>query len=421
MSRWLKQLAMILGLLFALPGVLLVNGFLCLGLVSLVDPYAIDAFSGGMTAFMLAVLTLGGGGIVFWHSYQAIKGKPSQPLRLPPAWVLAGIFGLVIVIGSVTGNEHVSPLFFPPTLALAAMLPPLAAIAWFTDQKPGGVTWRRGQVAFVGGGTVGVFIAVALEIILPLIVLALVFDFAQPTLARLESLFGSLAGKNVAEAITDPVFVYLFIQLVIIAPLAEEFAKPLITLPILGKLTHRDAFLVGALAGAGFATFENVLYAGFGFAFWAGILLVRALGAAIHPLGAGLTALAWQDVLLKQPHAGQNWLLRFGAAVGIHALWNGGSLLVITLAGAQFFGTLPPELDVLGLSAAGTTLALLIMLGLAALWLGRSVPRQFETERGQAEAGSPFIISNRAAAIWGLTCLAAIVPAGIAGLQLLVR
>lgn len=421
MDRRLKQVGVILGFLSALPGALFAVGFLCAGLLALISPYSADTFAGGMTAFMLAVLLLGGGAIVFGHSYQSLTGRPSSPLRLRPAWALAGIFGLFIAIGSLAANEAVSAVLFPPTLALAAAMPPLAAISWFANQHPGGLTWRRGLVAFVGGGTVSVIIALAIEIILPLIVLALVFNLVDPVLPRLETLFGALAGKNVAQAITNPAFIYLFIQVAVIAPLAEEFAKPLITLPILDRLTRRDAFLVGALAGAGFAALENVLYAGFGFAFWAGILLVRALGAAVHPLGSGLTALAWRDVLLRQPNAGVNWLFRFGAAVGLHALWNGGSLLVITLAGARFFGNLPPELDVLGLSAAGTTLALLIILGLVALWLGRSVIKADEAESSGAAESASFIISNRAAAIWGLTCLAAIVPAGIAGLQLLVR
>jgi hypothetical protein len=175
------------------------------------------------------------------------------------------------------------------------------------------------------------------------------------------------------------------------------------------------------MAGAGFAALENVLYTGFGYYFWAGILVVRALGGAIHPLGAGLVALGWRDVLHREEKAWLKWLTRYGIAVGIHALWNGGSMLVVTLAGARFFGELPPEVDVLGVSAAGTTLALLIILGLFALWLGRATvqgldwPANVVRESAQAE----FTISDRSAAIWALACLVAIVPAGIAGLQLL--
>jgi hypothetical protein len=111
--------------------------------------------------------------------------------------------------------------------------------------------------------------------------------------------------------------------------------------------------------------------------------------------------------------------------VGVHALWNGGSLLVITLAGARFFGELPPEIDVLGLSAAGTTLAVLVVLGLAALWVGRTITHRLqpsaETEREGKLTAAMFSVSDRTMAIWALACLVAIVPVGIASLKLLLQ
>jgi hypothetical protein len=151
-----------------------------------------------------------------------------------------------------------------------------------------------------------------------------------------------------AGAVTSPGFIYVFIQVAIIAPVAEELAKPLATLAVIDRLSQRDAFLVGAMAGSDFAAVENVLYTGFGFHFWAGILVVWTLGGAIHPLSSGLSRLGWRDFLRGKPKVWRNWLARFGVATGMHAFWNGGSLLVITLAGAQFFGELPPEIDVLG-------------------------------------------------------------------------
>ena len=103
-------------------------------------------------------------------------------------------------------------------------------------------------------------------------------------------------------------------------------------------------------------------------------------------------------------------------------------MLVITLAGARFFGQLPPEINVLGLSAAGTTLAFLVVLGLAALWMGRAVARgaaptgaPLPGEIAAESADIPFTLSDRAVAIWALACRVAIVPAGITGLQLLMR
>jgi RsiW-degrading membrane proteinase PrsW (M82 family) len=350
---------------------------------------------------------------------------------------------LVAVDVFATEAKFAPGLFLPPALVAAAALPPLWAVSWFTRQQAEGLTWRRGLVAFSGGATVSVGIALALEILLPLIVLSLVFGLGGAIMPQARSLFTALAGKNIAAALTNPSFVYLFVQIAVIAPLAEEFAKPLVVLPFVGRLTRREAFLVSAMAGAGFAALENVLYAGFGLYLWAGILLARALGGAIHPLGAGLVGLAWRDILRGEPRAWTNGVARFGLAVGMHAAWNGGSLLVITLGGARFFGQLPPQINVLGLAAGGTTLAFLVVLGLAALWLGREVSRREDAGRedtrredtrredtrrdqaiGEAEAGSvegQFILSDRAAAIWAFVCLVAVVPAGITSLQLLVR
>ena len=132
--------------------------------------------------------------------------------------------------------------------------------------------------------------------------------------------------------------------------------------------------------------------------------------------------MGWRDVLCGEKDAGKNWWKRFGIAVAVHAVWNGGSLLVITLGGARFFGGLPPEIDILGLSAAGTTLAFLIILGLSALWIGRAYGhnKPFLPSVGTTDE-ERFVLSDRAVAIWAIACLIAIVPAGIAGLKLWLR
>ena len=420
---WLKRAIAIAGLFLLLPGLPLAFGFFCITFVLVVEG-DYDAIWVGLGSFTLMLLTLGAGGAVFWHGLCSLQGKVSKPLRLPPVWAMAGIFGLTVAVGLfITQNNFASGLLFPPILMVAATLPPLWAVSWFTRQNAGGLTWRRASVAFAGGATVGVLAAIILEILFPVIFLALVFNLADIVLESTEELFKALAGKDIASAITGPGFIYIFIQVAIIAPLAEELAKPLVVLPLVGRLSRQDAFLVGAMAGVGFAALENVLYAGFGFYFWAGILVVRALGGAIHPLGSGLVALGWRDVLRNEPQAWLNWFARFGLAAGMHALWNGGSLLVITLAGAQFFGELPPEIDVLGLSAAGTTLALLMVLGLIALWLGRSITQRtvFPSTSKDESVITDFTLSDKSVAIWALTCLVAIVPAGIAGLRLLIQ
>jgi RsiW-degrading membrane proteinase PrsW (M82 family) len=422
MPDGVKRTIAVAGLLLAMPGLLIACAHLCTTLVTLVQGGG--GIGGGIASFALAVVTVGGGGAMFWHGLRSLRGRSSKPMRLPPIWALVGLFGLFVTLGLVLSKSAVAAaLFFPPAVLAAAALPPLWAVSWFAQREAEGLTWRRGLVALAGGATFGALIALVLEVLFPAIVLALVLDLADVVLGGVEGVLEALAGRDIASAVTHPGFLYLFVQIAVIAPLAEELAKPLVTLPLIGRLGRRDAFWVGAMAGAGFAALENAIYAGLGLYFWAGILVVRSLGGAIHPLGAGLVALGWHGILKGERDGWRKGLIGSAIAVGMHALWNGGSLLVITLAGAQFFGELPPEVDVLGLSAAGTTLAVLLILGLAALWLGRAVGKRLESPAaGEGmPAGVSFVLSDRAVAIWALACLVAIVPAGIAGLQILLR
>lgn len=422
MPAWLKKIILLASAGLALAGLPAVLGFCCLTLLMSTGSGS-DAVGVGLFSFTFMAATLGAGAVTVWHASRSLQGKPSSLLRLPAAWMLAGLFGFCVATGLFITESNFAPgLFFPPVLLLAAALPPLLAVSWFANMQPEGLTWRRGMVAFASGATVSVILAILLELLLPVILLSLMSGLANAATKSVQALLDALAGNEIASAVTSPGFIYVFVQIAVIAPLAEEFAKPLVVLPLIGRLSRREAFLAAAMAGAGFAALENTIYAGAGYSFWAGILVVRALGGAIHPLGAGLVGMGWRDILKGEPGAWSRWLARFGIAAGMHALWNGGSLLVITLAGARFFGDLPPEINVLGLSAGGTTLALLVVLGLAALWIGRAVAqRDLRFSLTRVQGDGEFTLSDRAVAIWALACLAAIVPAGIAGLQLLMR
>lgn len=424
-----KQTIMTVSIILILIGLPLSINYLCAATSDFSDLGIIySTFS-----FLAVILTLGVGVLGFVHSNRSVQSKPSKPMLLPPTPLMIGAFVLLLMVAVTIFiiGDALARLFFPPLVILLSTLPPLWAVAWFmktdlpaTDEKNRAhVTWRRGTMAFIGGGTIGVFVALILEILLPVIIFALVFNFADVALNRVSDLFDALAGSRISEALTNRGFLYIFIQLAVIAPLAEELTKPLALLPALRRLSRNEAFLLGAFAGAGFAAVENVIYAASGGEIWSGILVVRALGGALHPLGAGLMALAWHDLFSGKEGAASQWFARFAIAVGVHAAWNGGSLLVITLGGAGFFGDLPDEIGVLGVSAAGGTLAFLILLGIFALWMGRAFgrgesPNLFPTSE-QTDASLP--PSERTLAIWAFACLAAIVPIGIAGLSLWLR
>lgn len=435
---WLKRTTMTIGTILVIIGMPFTLNLLCLVPFALLNSSDSETTQYAIVSLTLALLTVGAGITAYWHADHSLKNKPSKLLQLPPAIVLAAAFIPLLLLGIIMQLGDVGFLL-GPILMVSAILPPLWAIAWMIPQSPGNgkrentteqdsvevestnLTWRRGLLIFSAGATLSVLTALALEILLPVLILSLVSGFADAMSAYVSSIVRALSNFAVAEAITNPGFVFVFLQIVVIAPIVEEFAKPIVTLPLLKNISRREAFWVGAIAGAGFAALENIIYSTIGISIWAGILLVRAIGSALHPLGAGLVAMGWWSVINLERGASSNWWRRFGIAVALHAAWNGGSLLVIALGSAGFFGRLPPKLDVLGVSAAGAVLAFLILLGIAALWIGRTFGHntawvsQSEVD-AQAEVGST--PSDRTIAVWALICLFVILPLGIAGLKL---
>ena len=447
---WVKRAVMTIGTVTALIGTPFALNLLCIvPLITFTSRGSTDTVVYGVVSLTFALVTAGAGFAAYWHGSRAMKEVPSKPLRFPAhPMLLIGFFVFLLGLGSVLLAARIgATLLFPPVLLVAATLPPIWSVAWMIPHSYGlkrkdetkepseaesaapesatqpSLSWRRGLLAFAGGGTISVIIAVILEILLPVIILSLVSNLADTVRDSVNTIFRALSSRNVADALTNRGFIYLFLQIAIIAPFVEEIAKPLVVLPLVRRLGKQETFWIGAMAGAGFAALENVIYAIGGFSFWAGILIVRALGGALHPLGSGLVALGWRDVLRGEKDAGKNWWKNFGIAATVHAVWNGGSLLVITLGGARFFGELPPEIDLLGLSAAGTTLAFLLILGLTALWIGRAYgyDRPILPVAGAKTNETQIIPSDRAVALWAVACLIAIVPAGIAGLKLWLR
>ncbi len=88
----------------------------------------------------------------------------------------------------------------------------------------------------------------------------------------------------------------LFFMAVIVAPLAEEFAKPLGLGIVRGEIDMaRDGVILGATAGLGFAATENLLYGqaalgeGGWTAFWATVVLRGIAACALHASATAVT------------------------------------------------------------------------------------------------------------------------------------
>ncbi len=150
------------------------------------------------------------------------------------------------------------------------------------------------------------------------------------------------------------------------------------------------------------------------------MLAVRALGAAVHPLGTGLTALTWY-MLNPYPKGPRppRWAAGFGLAVAQHGVWNGGILLWSALSGTSFFGIVE-EVQVIGTGIAVGLLALLAVGGTAAAWGLRAVSQRLteeETGRRPAPLALPEVPVERAVALWAVICLIVLLPLGLALLR----
>jgi RsiW-degrading membrane proteinase PrsW (M82 family) len=214
-------------------------------------------------------------------------------------------------------------------LLVAAFGPPVTALLLARAAAGGGVAWGPMVRAFVLGGTLIPAIVIAVHGF----VLSVVFSLVEPLTAAGRDLFDDLrVDPGLIGVLTNPWAVVFLVELALVAPIAEESLKPLAA-RIARPRSRREAFLLGAAAGAGFAAVENVLYASgwfWSFDWFLPVAVLRSTGAALHLLGAGLISVALyerRERMENRTSVAGMW----GIAVGIHALWNGSIAVAIIL------------------------------------------------------------------------------------------
>jgi RsiW-degrading membrane proteinase PrsW (M82 family) len=205
--------------------------------------------------------------------------------------------------------------------------------------------------AAIGGAVVGPVVALASHAAVAAFAYAFFLGFADAGRALLDAL---RIDPRLHEVIASPWTIVFLVDLAVVAPMTEEAGKALGGFLFARPRSRREAFVIGACAGTGFAVVENVLYAGLAAAFggpWQLVVIARTVSAPVHVLASGVVALGvWDGRRQDRPGA----LLRgYAGGVGVHALWNG-SLVVLLIAATAGSGAPPGIEDLLQLVFSAT-------------------------------------------------------------------
>jgi RsiW-degrading membrane proteinase PrsW (M82 family) len=207
-------------------------------------------------------------------------------------------------------------------LLLAACAAP--AVIGFAVRARVGRVWPTS--AMVGGATIGPLVAIGGHAVVAGFAYVFFLGFADAARSLLQAI---RVDPTIAAVLTSPWVLLSMAEYAVVAPVTEESGKYLGS-RLAHPSTRVDAFLAGVAAGVGFEIVENLVYA-LAAATWGGpwlaVTIVRAAGAAVHPLATGLVALGSWDARTDPRTA----LRETAAGVGVHALWNGTMVALLVI------------------------------------------------------------------------------------------
>ncbi len=130
--------------------------------------------------------------------------------------------------------------------------------------------------------------------------------------------------------ILTPVLVYISV----LVPLVEEGLKSIAVWPLLRRnLTGAEAFMGGALAGAGYALFEALFLTQPG-ELWLAAIVGRTGASFLHPFTAGIVS--WGLVEGVQRRRWRRFVLAYLFATGFHGLWNASAVAMgLSILGSE--------------------------------------------------------------------------------------
>ncbi len=277
-------------------------------------------FSSLMTFTGFALAGLVGGAFSLYHSIRGLINKPSASFKLPWFWIFVVLYLVVVVVGyilQVKGFAVTYPALTIFLIILAAIFPALALLAFGVRRlrfPSWPTTWRRFTLALTSGATLGIGLALILELAALLVIVRTqgVLNFQQ--------CFDNPSAPGCGSFST---FDVILLIVGIVGPLVEETVKPLGVAFFIGRMRGAaEAFVLGLGAGIGFALVETVGYIGSGYQDWLSVALERTAAGLLHGFGTAMVALGWYYLI----HAKSQRLLKaFGCwayAVFQHFVWN---------------------------------------------------------------------------------------------------
>jgi hypothetical protein len=316
-----------------------------------------------------------------------LNRAPARPMRPVAAWILAA-FGLLFPIALLAGAR----LLARPDLTIIAIpihlatgILPVAFVVLLVQILGPGITLRRLWSQFLAGLWGMPLVAIVLEVLalIPVGVVAIaglassvdVGQMFEPLLEEVPGQ-GTLTEDAAIGLLLNPwVLASLFAFVAGIVPLIEEAIKSTSVLPIARRLSPSEAFVGGALGGAGYALFE-ALFLTQPDPSWLTTMIGRGGATAMHAFTAAITCWGISQVVHQR-----RWgrlALAYLSSVTMHAAWNAAVIAMGIAQINQEAGALqiPHALESLALNAAPILLGALSVMALIGLALGALRLRQ---------------------------------------------
>ncbi len=376
-------LAMVLIVLFW-PGAFFV--ILKLGIEA--DWLSLTVFISFLGGTLTLLLLLGGAA---WQSVRRLQGDAARAtlqLNLPPRFYLwLGVFWLGSLLGGrwLAEGQQAHLLWMSLLHWLAVFLPVVFALAWALNGLRLGAplrVWGTLAIGALFAPLLSALFELLLLLTLGAVVTAILLENPSAwqeftaLINALQAPMTDYAMQTLVQTLLQryPQINFLWMAYLALAiPLTEELLKPL-GVWLLGNRLRSPAqgFVLGALSGAVFAWYENLMSASALLSgAWLENVLLRALTPVIHILASALVG--WGIALWGQRGDWKAFAGLFSLAFVLHGAWNGVSGLLV-LQHINAWANLSDEWLALVINAI---FGVLYVIGLLALrWLNTHWRRQ---------------------------------------------